>query len=47
MGALHAHWSVSGIYLTNSFEQCAHVLRTSKCKVLLVEDAEFYKNRSV
>ena len=38
MGALAAGWTVSGIYLTNTYEQATHILKTSRVKVLIVED---------
>ncbi len=48
LGALAAGWTVSGIYLTNTYDQAAHVLRTSQVKVLVLESQELldtvYKN---
>ena len=48
LGALAAGWTVSGIYLTNTYDQAAHVLRTSNVKVLVLESQELletvYKN---
>ena len=48
MGALAAGWTVSGIYLTNTYEQASHVLRTSDVRVLVIEDIDMldsvYKN---
>jgi len=40
IGALAAGWSVSGIYLSNTYDQAAHVLRTSQVKVLVLESKE-------
>ena len=40
IGALAAGWTVSGIYLTNTYDQAAHVLRTSQVKVLVLESKE-------
>ncbi len=40
IGAMAAGWTVSGIYLTNTYDQAAHVLRTSEVKVLLLEKRE-------
>lgn len=37
MGALAAEWTISGIYLTNTYPQAAHVLKTSAVKVLVLE----------
>ena len=48
MGALAAGWTVSGIYLTNTYDQASHVLRTSDVRVLVIEDIDMldsvYKN---
>ena len=43
IGALAAGWTVSGIYLTNTYHQAAHVIRTSAVRVLLLESAELFK----
>lgn len=40
MGALAAEWTISGIYLTNTYPQAAHVLKTSAVKVLVLESQE-------
>lgn len=40
LGALAAGWTCSGIYLTNTYDQAAHVLRTSNVKVLVLESKE-------
>jgi long-chain-fatty-acid--CoA ligase ACSBG len=40
LGALAAGWTVSGIYLTNTYDQAAHVLRTSNVQVLVLENRE-------
>jgi long-chain-fatty-acid--CoA ligase ACSBG len=37
VGALAAGWTVSGIYLTNTYEQAKHILQTSEVKVLVLE----------
>jgi len=37
LGALAAEWTISGIYLTNTYEQAAHVIKTSGVQVLLLE----------
>jgi len=38
IGALAAEWTVSGIYLTNTYEQAKHVIRTSHVRVLVIEN---------
>ena len=40
LGALAAGWTVSGIYLTNTYDQAAHVLRTSDVRVLVIENID-------
>ena len=40
LGAMHAGWTVSGIYTTNTYDQAAHILRTSAVKVLVLESKE-------
>lgn len=40
LGALAAGWTVSGIYLTNTYDQAAHVLRTSDIRVLVIESRD-------
>ena len=40
LGALAAGGTVSGIYLTNTYPQAAHVLKTSAVKVLVLESQE-------
>ncbi|CAB9507950.1 7a-methyl-1,5-dioxo-octahydro-1H-inden-4-yl [Seminavis robusta] len=40
IGALAAEWTISGIYLTNTYPQAAHVLKTSAVKVLVLESQE-------
>lgn len=40
LGALAAEWTVSGIYLTNTYPQAAHVMKTSHVKVLVLESEE-------
>jgi long-chain-fatty-acid--CoA ligase ACSBG len=40
LGALAAEWTISGIYLTNTYPQAAHVLKTSDVKVLVLESQE-------
>lgn len=40
LGALAAGWTISGIYLTNTYDQAAHVLKTSDVKVLVLETSE-------
>ena len=40
MGSLAAEWTISGIYLTNTYPQAAHVIKTSAVKVLVVESKE-------
>jgi long-subunit acyl-CoA synthetase (AMP-forming) len=40
IGALAAGWTVSGIYLTNTYEQATHILKTSGVKVLILEDVQ-------
>lgn len=40
IGALGARWTVSGIYLTNTYEQATHILKTSRVKVLILEDEQ-------
>ena len=42
MGAMMAHHTVSGIYNTNSYEQAAHILRTSDVRVLVIESTALY-----
>eukprot|EP00977_Amphora_coffeiformis_P001009 scaffold219_cov156-Amphora_coffeaeformis.AAC.7 len=37
LGALIAEWTVSGIYLTNTYSQASYVLQTSHVKVLVLE----------
>jgi long-subunit acyl-CoA synthetase (AMP-forming) len=37
-GALAAGWTVSGIYLTNTYDQAVHILKTSHVKVLVIEN---------
>ena len=39
LGALAAGWTVSGIYTTNTYDQAAHILRTSGVKVLVLQSA--------
>lgn len=40
LGALAAEWTISGIYLTNTYPQAVHVLKTSAVKVLVLESQE-------
>lgn len=40
MGALAAGWTVSGIYLTNTYNQAVHILKTSEVQVLVIETEE-------
>ena len=40
LGAMHAGSTVSGIYTTNTYEQAAHILKTSAVRVLVLEDEE-------
>lgn len=40
IGALAAGWTVSGIYLSNTYEQATHIIKTSRVKVLILEDAQ-------
>jgi long-subunit acyl-CoA synthetase (AMP-forming) len=40
LGALAAGWTVTGIYLTNTYDQAKHVLKTSEVRVLVLESAE-------
>lgn len=40
VGALAAGWTISGIYLTNTYDQASHVIRTSQVKVLVLESKE-------
>ena len=37
VGALAAGWTISGVYLTNTYEQSKHILKTSRVRVLVVE----------
>ena len=37
LGALKAGWTVSGIYTTNTYDQAAHILKTSGVRVLVLE----------
>ena len=40
LGALKAGWTVSGIYTTNTYEQAAHIIRTSGVRVLVLESTK-------
>lgn len=40
LGAFAAGWTVSGIYLTNTYDQASHILRTSDVRVLVLESRE-------
>jgi len=40
LGAQAAEWTVSGIYLTNTYDQASHVLTTSHVKVLVLESED-------
>ena len=40
LGAMHANWTVSGIYTTNTYDQASHILRTSNVRVLVLESEE-------
>eukprot|EP00636_Phaeomonas_parva_P015083 CAMPEP_0118862318 /NCGR_PEP_ID=MMETSP1163-20130328/7555_1 /TAXON_ID=124430 /ORGANISM="Phaeomonas parva, Strain CCMP2877" /LENGTH=658 /DNA_ID=CAMNT_0006796209 /DNA_START=112 /DNA_END=2088 /DNA_ORIENTATION=+ len=42
LGAMLGRWTVSGIYNTNTYDQAAHILRTSDVRVLIIQDAEMY-----
>ena len=40
LGALKAGWTVSGIYTTNTYEQAAHIIKTSGVRVLVLESTK-------
>jgi len=40
LGALAAEWTISGIYLSNTYDQAAHILKTSDVRVLVLESLE-------
>jgi long-chain-fatty-acid--CoA ligase ACSBG len=44
IGALSAEWTISGIYLTNTYAQAAHVIKTSAIKVLVLESQELLES---
>ncbi|KAH8098586.1 decanoate-CoA ligase [Aureococcus anophagefferens] len=46
VGALAAGWTISGVYLTNTYEQSKHILKTSRVRVLVVETREQLESTS-